>query len=106
MASNLKAAIFIDAVDFTTGATLCFFANNAKNPGVRKFSEAEDIATGDKICQIWGCRKTNKGETLIKMRSEVHLPSGCMFERDCTRTVPHIQRGGTFYIGRLNMSNM
>ena len=40
------------------------------------------------------------------MGSEVHLPSGCMFERDCTRTVPHIKRGGTFYNGRLNMSNM
>ena len=63
MASNLKAAIFIDAVDFTTGATLCFFANNAKNPGVRKFSEAEDLATGDKICQI--C-KNGGVERLIK----------------------------------------
>ena len=80
MASNLKAAIFIDAVDFTTGATLCFFANNAKNPGVRKFSEAEALATGDKIYQICGCRKTNKGETLINMGSEVDLSPGCMFE--------------------------
>ena len=106
MASNLKAAIFIDAVDFTTGATLCFFANNAKNPGVRKFSEAEDLATGDKICQIWGCRETNKGETLINMGSEVDLPPGCMFDGACFCTVPDIRRGGTFYIGRLNMSNM
>ena len=106
VASNLKAAIFIDAVDFTTGATLCFFANNAKNPGVRKFSEAEDLATGDKICQIWGCRKTNKGETLINMGSEVDLPSDCMFEWDCIHTVPHIYQGGTLYNGRLNMSNM
>ena len=40
------------------------------------------------------------------MGSEVHLPSDCMFERDCIRTVPHIYRGGTFYNGRLNMSNM
>ena len=56
--------------------------------------------------QIWGWRKTNKGETLINMGYEVHLPSGWMFERDYTRTVPYVQRGGTFYIGRLNMSNM
>ena len=56
--------------------------------------------------QIWGCRKTNKGETLINMGSEVHLPSGCMFEWDSTCTVPTIQRGGTLYIGRLKMSNM
>ena len=54
MASNLKAAIFIDAVDFTTGATLCCFGKIAKNLGVRKFSETEDLATGDKICQILG----------------------------------------------------
>ena len=83
MASNLKAAIFIDAVDFTTGATLCFFGKIAKNLGVSMFSEAEDLATGDKICQIckkWGCRKTNKGETLINMGSEVDLPPGCMFD--------------------------
>ena len=79
MASYLKAAIFIDAVDFTTGATLCLFANNAKNPGVRKYSEAKDSATGDKISQIWGCRKTNKGEPLINMGSEVDLPSDCTF---------------------------
>jgi len=40
------------------------------------------------------------------MGSEVHLPSGCMFEGDSTRTVPTIQRGGTLYNGRLNISNM
>ena len=80
MASNLKAAIFIDAVYFTTGATLCFFGKIAKNLGVGMFSEAEELATGDKICQIWGCRKTNKGETLINMGSEVDLPPGCMFD--------------------------
>ena len=56
MASILKAVIFIDAVDFTTGVTLCFFGKIAKNLGVSMFSEAEDLATGDKICQIWGCR--------------------------------------------------
>ena len=61
MASNLKAAIFIDAVDLTMGATLCFFTKIAKNPGVRKFSEAEDLATGDKICPIWGCKYGNMG---------------------------------------------
>ena len=33
MASNLKAAIFIDAVDFTTGAILCCFGKIAKNLG-------------------------------------------------------------------------
>ena len=54
VASNLKAAIFIDAVDFTTGATLCFFGKIAKILGVSMFSEAEDLATGDKICQILG----------------------------------------------------
>ena len=43
-----------DAVDFTTGATLCFFGKIAKNLGVSMFSEAEDLATGDKICQILG----------------------------------------------------
>ena len=62
MVLNLKAAIFIDAVDFTTGATLCFFANNVT--GVRKFSEAEDLATGDKICQIWGVERLIKGKPL------------------------------------------
>ena len=56
VASNLKAAIFIDAIYFSTGATLCVFGKIAKNIGVSMFSEAEDLATGDKICQIWGCR--------------------------------------------------
>ena len=37
------------------------------------------------------------------MGFEVHLPSGSMFERDRTLTVPTIQRGVTFYNGRLNM---
>ena len=54
MASNLKAAIFIDAVDFTTGATLCFFDKTAKILGVSMFSEAERFTSGDKICQILG----------------------------------------------------
>ena len=36
--------------------------------------------------EIWGCRKTNKGETLINMGSEVELPSGCMFDWDCIQT--------------------
>ena len=54
MASNLKAAIFIDAVDFTTGAILCFFSKNAKNLRVSMFSVAEDLAMGDKVCQILG----------------------------------------------------
>ena len=49
---------------------------------------------------------TNKGETLINMGSEVDLPSGCMFDWVCNHTVSYFQRGGTFYIGRLNMSNM
>ena len=48
----------------------------------------------------WGCRKTNKGETLINMGSEVDLPPGCI------RTGPHINRVGTLYNGRLKMSNM
>ena len=37
-----KRCHFIDAVDFTTGATLCCFGKIAKNLGVRKFGEAED----------------------------------------------------------------
>ena len=53
MASNLKGAIFIDAIYFSTVATLCLFGKIAKNLGVSMFSEAEDLATGDKICQIW-----------------------------------------------------
>ena len=56
--------------------------------------------------EIWGCRKTNKGETLINMGSEVDLSPGCMFDEACTRTVPHIYRGGTFYNGRLKMVSM
>ena len=56
--------------------------------------------------QIWGCRKTNKGEILINMGSEMDLYSDCMFEWACMRTVPYIERGGTVYTGRLNMSNM
>ena len=55
---------------------------------------------------IWGCRKINKGEPFINMGSEVDLPSGCMFDWVCIHTVPYFQRGGTFYIGRLNMSSM
>ena len=53
-----------------------------------------------------GCRKTNKGETLINMGSEVHLCSDCMFDEACIRTVPYFEQDGTFYMGRLNMSNM
>ena len=53
-----------------------------------------------KYVKYKGCRKTNKGETLINMGFEVDLPPGCM------RTVRYRQRGGTFYIGRPNMSNM
>ena len=56
--------------------------------------------------EIWGCRKTNKGETLINMGSEVDLPSGCMFDWNCILTVPCFQRGGTFYHERQNMSSM
>ena len=40
------------------------------------------------------------------MGFDVHLRSDCMFERDCIRTVLQIYRGGTFYNGRLNLSNM
>ena len=40
------------------------------------------------------------------MGSEVHLRSDCMFDGVCIRTLPDIQRGETFYIGRLNMLNM
>ena len=40
------------------------------------------------------------------MVSDVDIPPGCMFEGACIRTVPYFQRGGTFYIGRLNMSSM
>ena len=55
---------------------------------------------------LWGCRKTNKGETLINMGFEVALPSGCMFDWNCIHTVPYYQRGGTFYHERLNMSSL
>ena len=47
-----------------------------------------------------------EGDTLINMGSEVDVPPGCMFDEVCNRTVPCFQRDGTFYIGRLNMSNM
>ena len=40
------------------------------------------------------------------MGSEVDLPPGCMFDGASIRSVPCIERGGTFYMGRLNMSNM
>ena len=40
------------------------------------------------------------------MGSEVGLPPACMFDGASIRTVPYIERGGTFYMGRLNMSNM
>ena len=40
------------------------------------------------------------------MGSEVDLCSDCMFELACNRTVPYFERGGRFYNGRLNMSNM
>ena len=55
-----------------------------------------------KYAKIWCVDRVIKGkpETLINMGSEVDLPPGCI------RTVPHINRGGTFYNGRLNMSNM
>ena len=45
------------------------------------------------MSNIRGCRKTNKGETLINMWFEVDLPPGCM----CI--VRDIQRGGTFSSG-------
>ena len=54
MASNLKAAIFIDAIYFSTGATLCLFGKIVKNLGVSMIIEVEDLATGDNICQILG----------------------------------------------------
>ena len=39
------------------------------------------------------------------MGSEADPFSGCMFERGCTRTVPHFERSRTFYNGRLRQSN-
>ena len=32
------------------------------------------------LMEILGCKKTNKGETLINMGFEVDLPAGCMFD--------------------------
>ena len=58
------------------------------------------------LMEILGCKKTNKGETLINMGFEVDLPAGCMFECGCNRTVPYFERGGTFYNGRLHTLNM
>ena len=55
---------------------------------------------------LWGCRKTNKGETLINMGFEVDLPPGCMFDGARIRTLPHMYRGGMFYNGRVKMTNM
>ena len=49
-----KSCHFIDAIYFSTGATLCLFGKIAKNLGVSMFSEVEDLATDDKICQILG----------------------------------------------------
>ena len=40
------------------------------------------------------------------MGPEVDIPPGCMYDGACMRTVAYIQRDGTFYNGRLNMSNM
>ena len=64
MASNLKAAIFIDAIYFSTGATLCLFGKIAKNLGVSIFNEAEDIATSDKIGENGGVDRLIKGKPL------------------------------------------
>ena len=40
------------------------------------------------------------------MGFEVELPPACMFDEAYIRTVPYFERGGMFYNGRLNMSNM
>jgi len=40
--------------------------------------------------EIWGCLKTNKGETLINLGSEVDLPSDYMFDCVCIHTVPYL----------------
>ena len=73
------------------------------------FGEAERFTSGDQIFQIWkyrGCRKTNKGETLIKMGCEVDLPPGCIFYGAWIRTMQYLWRGGTFYIGGPKMSKI
>ena len=56
--------------------------------------------------EIGGCRKTNKGKTLINMGAEVNLASGCMFDWAFIYTVPYFLRGETFYHARQNISKM